>query len=212
MWLEEVHKIKNSPNPEHIKSTIFEGVLNSKLPEAEKSDARLAHEAQLVVFAGQGTTAYTLSAAIYELLANPDELKKVKQELESALPDPGLVPSYSQLESLPYFSAALQEVLRLHPGIVSRIPRISPNAPIVYTNKRDGKTYVVPAGTPTNITIQVSHQNPEAFSDPTKFLPQRWIDNPRLDRAFVGFARGTRNCIGFVSYGLICDILSVNLY
>jgi cytochrome P450 len=38
--------------------------------------------------------------------------------------------------------------------------------------------------------------NPDVFDDPYAFRPQRWIDNPRLDRAFIGFARGTRNCIG----------------
>jgi hypothetical protein len=56
MWLEQVESIKKSPNPDRVKNTIFEGVLSSKLPEEEKSNARLAHEAQLVVFAGQGTT------------------------------------------------------------------------------------------------------------------------------------------------------------
>lgn len=56
MWIEQVENIRDSPNPERVKSTIFEGVLGSKLPEEDKTNARLAHEAQLVVFAGQGTT------------------------------------------------------------------------------------------------------------------------------------------------------------
>lgn len=61
MWIEQVEEIRNSQNPERIKTTIFEGVLSSKLPDEEKSNARLAHEAQLVVFAGQGTTGITQS-------------------------------------------------------------------------------------------------------------------------------------------------------
>ena len=56
MWVQQVEEIRKSPSPDRIKTTIFEGVLNSKLPEIEKSNARMAHEAQLVVFAGQGTT------------------------------------------------------------------------------------------------------------------------------------------------------------
>jgi hypothetical protein len=56
MWLEQVESIKKSPNPERVKNTIFEGILSSKLPDEEKTNDRLAHEAQLVVFAGQGTT------------------------------------------------------------------------------------------------------------------------------------------------------------
>jgi hypothetical protein len=53
LWLEQVESIKKSPNPERVKNTIFEGILSSKLPDEEKTNARLAHEAQLVVFAGQ---------------------------------------------------------------------------------------------------------------------------------------------------------------
>lgn len=56
LWLEQVLNIKHSPNPDRVKSTIFEGILASKAPEEEKEDHRLAHEAQLIVFAGQGTT------------------------------------------------------------------------------------------------------------------------------------------------------------
>ncbi|KAJ2994637.1 hypothetical protein NUW58_g1501 [Xylaria curta] len=196
LWLEQVENIKGSPNPDRAKSTIFEGILSSKVPEEEKENGRLAHEAQLVVFAGQGTTAYTLSAALYQLLANPRILKKVKEELAQAIPQAGQIPTYNQIEVLPYFNAMMQEVLRAHPGIVSRLPRVSPNAPIVYNNKRNGKYYIIPPGTPTNMTIQIAHMNPEAFKDPYEFRPERWLEDPTLHKAFIGFARGTRNCIG----------------
>lgn len=56
MWVEAVEAIRNSKNPERVKNTIFEGILSSKLPDEEKSTLRLAQEAQLVVFAGEGTT------------------------------------------------------------------------------------------------------------------------------------------------------------
>ena len=53
--MDRVRFIRNSPDPEQIKKTIFEGVLSSNLPPEEKTDARLAQEAQLIVFAGEGT-------------------------------------------------------------------------------------------------------------------------------------------------------------
>lgn len=55
-WIAKVREIRTSPNPERVKSTIFEGIFNSSLPAEEKTDERLASEAQLVVFAGEGTT------------------------------------------------------------------------------------------------------------------------------------------------------------
>jgi hypothetical protein len=63
-WIERVREIRSSPNPERVKSTIFEGILNSTLPDEEKIDTRLASEAQLIVFAGEGTTGWTQSLRI----------------------------------------------------------------------------------------------------------------------------------------------------
>jgi hypothetical protein len=64
-WITQVRAIRSSPNPERVKSTIFEGILNSKLPDEEKTDLRLASEAQLVVFAGEGTTGkYTTTSRL----------------------------------------------------------------------------------------------------------------------------------------------------
>ncbi|KAJ5811087.1 cytochrome P450 [Penicillium robsamsonii] len=195
-WLNRVRTIRASPNPDEIKSTIFEGILASSLPPEEKTDVRMAHDAQLVGLAGEGTTAYTLTAAIYELLAHPEELKKVKDELAAAIPKKGVVPTYSDVSTLPYFNAMIQEILRLHPGVLSRMQRISPIEPIVYKDKVRGQTYVLPPGTCTSMSVSIAHMNPDVFEDPTVFRPQRWLDNPKLIRGFIGFSRGTRNCVG----------------
>lgn len=135
-------------------------------------------------------------AALYELLAHPDELKKVKDELAAALPRKDTVPTYSDVATLPYFNAMIQEVLRLHPGVLSRMQRISPTEPIVYHDKARGQTYVLPAGTCTSMSALIAHLNPDFFDNPTVFRPQRWLDNPKLARGFIGFSRGTRNCVG----------------
>lgn len=36
--------------------TIFQGIVSSELPEEDLSDKRLSAEAQLIIFAGEGTT------------------------------------------------------------------------------------------------------------------------------------------------------------
>lgn len=55
-WLDQVHTVRQSSDTKRMKQTIFGGILTSKLPDEEKTDIRLASEAQLVVFAGEGTT------------------------------------------------------------------------------------------------------------------------------------------------------------
>lgn len=71
-WVNKVREIRTSSNPERIKSTIFEGILESSLPPEEKTDIRLASEAQLIVFAGEGTTGQSQQAAyvVYMSIAN----------------------------------------------------------------------------------------------------------------------------------------------
>ena len=140
--------------------------------------------------------AYTLMCALYELLAHPDELQKVKDELANAIPDQEEIPTFSQVDGLPYFNAAIQEVLRLHPGVMNRQVRVSPEVPIQYHDKRDGKEYVIPPGTVYSMSPLTTHMNPEVFEDPYEFRPQRWINDPKLVRAFMGFSRGTRSCVG----------------
>ena len=141
-------------------------------------------------------TAYTLSATMFELLAHPRDLQKVKNELATVIPDKNRVSSYSEVENLPYFNACIQEVLRLHPGVLSRMPRVSPEVDIVYNDKRRGTTYVIPPGTSTSMSTYITHTNPDVFEDPYEYRPQRWIDNPKLSRSFIAFSRGSRNCVG----------------
>jgi len=193
--------------------------LTSSLPEEEKTDTRLASEAQLIVFAGEGTTgsafpfsdhvnastyqanlreAYTLTSAVYHLLANPSELQKLKDELYTAISveDQRGIPAFSQVDGLPYFNAVIQEVIRLHPGAMNRQVRVFPEHPIAYHDKRTDQEYVLPPGTVTSISPLTIHMNADVFEDPYEFRPQRWIDNPKLSRAFMGFSRGTRSCLG----------------
>ncbi|KAI1319321.1 cytochrome P450 [Xylariaceae sp. FL0255] len=195
-WIEKVRNIRESPSLKPIKGTIFDGILQSSLPPGEKTDQRLASEAQLVIFAGEGTTSHTLTCCLYHLLANPLETRKLKAELSAAVPDPENI-KISQVDSLPYLQAIIQEAVRLHPGVMSRQVRISPTASILYTDGKTGQTYTVPPKTVTSMSPLDMHLHPDSFGpDAYEYRPQRWIDDPKLARYFLGFSRGSRNCVG----------------
>ncbi|KAI0896800.1 cytochrome P450 [Annulohypoxylon nitens] len=195
-WINRVREIRNSPDPNAIKSTIFEGIMASSLPDDEKTDARMAHDSQLVVLAGESTTGYTLCAILFELLSHPKDYEKAKTEVVSALSGDDTLPSYAKVRNLPYFNAVIQECLRLHPGVLSRMVRISPEKEIVCHDKKRGKTYRLPPGTQASMTTLITHTSPDVFEDPLEFHPQRWVDNPKLGRALIAFSRGSRNCVG----------------
>lgn len=108
------------------------------------------------------------------------------------------MPSLSDVEGLPYLGAVIQEALRVHPGVLTRQMRVSPEVPVTYVDRTSGKTYVVPPGAVTSMSPHITHRDPDAFEDPAEFRPQRWIENPKLARYFHGFARGSRNCVGYV--------------
>ena len=136
---------------------------------------------------------------MYHLLANSAFANKLKGELSPLVSDTNhtALPTLSQVENLPYLNAVIQEAVRLHPGVMSRQVRVSPEEPITYYSKRTSEVYDVPPGTVVSMSPLITHMNPNYFEDPYTFDPERWVRNPSLSRWFMGFARGSRNCVGY---------------
>lgn len=165
------------------------------MPESEKSTDRLANEAMVVLIAGSETTASTLAAITYHLLADPELLRKLKRELEEVMPDPNQLPVASKLDSLPLLNAIIEEAIRLYPGATHRQDRVAPDEDLVY-HSSDGKSYTIPAGTAMGIAAPIINRHPDIYSQPDDFLPQRYVDNPSLSKHLFSFSKGTRQCIG----------------
>jgi cytochrome P450 len=178
--------------------TIFHEILNSDLPDAEKSHSRLWQDGQVTIIAGTLTTASALSYVLFSLLTQPDVLYRLKKELKDAIPDPAHLPPLAAIEQLPYLSACIKEGLRLSNGVSCRLQRIDPDNPIVFTDRmrNKGKQYVLPSGTPLSMTGMLIHMDSTYFPDPLAFNPDRWLENPGLEKYLVAFSRGTRQCIG----------------
>ena len=141
--------------------------------------------------------ATTLAAITYHLLANPEVLSKLKAELETAVPNPSVLPTCAQVENLPYLTGVIQEGIRLHPGGTFRQQRSSPVEDLVYIDEARKKEWIIPAGTPVSMTPTLIQTQPQYFPDPLRFRPERWIENPRLDKYILTFSKGTRVCLGY---------------
>jgi cytochrome P450 len=46
------------------------------------------------------------------------------------------------------------------------------------------------------MTSYLIHHNKSLFPNSHEYIPQRWIDNPRLDKYLISFSKGTRQCLG----------------
>lgn len=192
----QVRKIIQSKSEAHkdlSHPTIFHGILDSDLPPSEKGVERLMEEGHIVIAAGQETLSVVLTYITYHLLANPSVLRALKQELLTAIPDPDIAIPEAALAKLPYLTGVIKEGLRLGYGITGRLYRL-PQAPLAFSTPN--REWVIPAGTPVCMDAISMHTDESIFPDPTAFRPERWIDNPRLDRYLVSFSKGSRQCLG----------------
>lgn len=209
---DQIHEIKQerSISPEKAaladnNQTIFHEILNNpNLPASEKEAKRIWQDGYVTVVAGTLTTADALTWAVYGLLADPQSLRTLKEELATAFPDPNASPALLTLENLPYLTAVLYEALRLSNGVSMRLSRIDPEKPILYPGstgsaKGSSYSYVLPPGTPISMTGILIHLDSSYFEDPLAFKPERWMPNPPahpLTKYLVPFTRGTRQCLG----------------
>lgn len=124
------------------------------------------------------------------MLANPAIRDRLKNELKITLRDTQAIPPLHQLEQLPYLNAIVKEGSRMTHGVSSRMARIAPDQDLKFGG------YVLPRGTSIGLTNALQHTNPDIFPNPDEFRPERWLDNPKLDRHLVNFSRGARSCLG----------------
>ncbi|KAF9894659.1 hypothetical protein FE257_006547 [Aspergillus nanangensis] len=175
------------------RSSIFRYIINSDMPESERETERLSKEAMILFGGGTTTTARTLSIMCYYIIANPHMRARLGEELKGPMANyPHQLPTWQELERLPYLQGMVKEGLRLSYGAMRRLPRISPDVPLVY------KQWSIPAGVPVGMAAYSLHTDPETYPEPLKFIPERWLGNydPKMNRNWVPFTRGSRNCLG----------------
>ncbi|EMD63707.1 hypothetical protein GGP41_005656 [Bipolaris sorokiniana] len=176
------------------KKTIFQEILDSKLPPQDKSHRRLAEEAQVILGGGVETTAFSLAVATFHIINTPHIYERLHADLVAAFPNKNDL-DLGVLEKMPYLKAVVMEAIRLSYGLSARNPRTH-KTPLHYGD------WVIPANTCISMTISDSSHDPAIFPNSTAFIPERWLGDSRtpdglpLDRFMVSFGRGTRACLG----------------
>lgn len=111
---QHIHKaMTKSLDASQNQNSLFQHILNSDMPESERSEERLAREAQTLLGGGTASTARTIGFASFWILSRPDIRTKLEAELRDTMRDwPQRVPSWAELEKLPYLQAIIKESLR----------------------------------------------------------------------------------------------------
>jgi cytochrome P450 len=153
-----------------------------------------------------------LTYILYELTLHPARQSALREELMTVEPPLSHPPGQNRiststlrkLDSLPLLNAVVIETLRVRNPI--RIPsrRVVPQGGAVI----DG--FFIPAGTVVSSSAFNLHMNPDAFPEPAKWIPERWLNFPDAAaeqvpngrasndprRWFWTFTSGSRKCLG----------------
>lgn len=150
------------------------------------SDKELQDELLTILFAGHETTATTLSWAFYEIQKHPEVREKLLQELDSL----GETASPMAIAKLPYLTAVCDETLRMYPVLPVIFPRIA-KVPLQIAD------YSLAADTVMMPSIFLVHYREELYPEPTKFKPERFLENQYSPAEYFPFGGGSRRCLGY---------------
>jgi cytochrome P450 len=153
------------------------------------SKRQLRDEVMTLYLAGHETTALTLTWTWYLLAQHQRVEEKLVTEWQQVLA--GRTPTADQLQQLPYTAAVITESMRLFPPVYV----IGREA----TGDLELGGYRVKRGYTVLMSQWVNHRDPEYFSEPDEFRPERWENGltKRIPKfAYYPFGGGQRMCIG----------------
>jgi cytochrome P450 len=142
--------------------------------EQGMADVEIRDELMTLLLAGHETTATALAWTFDQLLANPHALARLRDELAAGRDD--------------YLDAVIRETLRVRP-IVPLVGRY------VAQPYRLGK-WTLPVGTRVAPSIYLLGRRPDAYPEPERFRPERWLGVKPDPYTWLPFGGGTRRCIG----------------
>jgi cytochrome P450 len=180
-------------------------MLESLVHESDLSDAEIRDQVVSLIGAGYDTTSATLAWMLWCTVLTPGLWGRLRSEADMVFGPhvqpgagaPATRPDEHTLARLELADRVMRETTRLHPaGVVS--PREAAADLTV-------GGYHIPRGTLILWSAHLAGRNPNAWIDPTRFDPDRYLDpdpgdidhTTRTDFAWVPFGRGPRNCIGF---------------
>lgn len=67
---------------------------------------------------------------------------------------------------------------------------------MIYHDSSTDKHWTIPAGIPVSMDATSINLNSKVYPEPLVFKPERWIENPRIDKYLLSFSKGSRMCVG----------------
>jgi cytochrome P450 len=175
--------------------TLLDALLEARDREGF-TDEDLVGNVFTLLLAGEDTTANGIAWMAFFLARRPDLQRAIRDEARQALGERGVAQSLDVLSALPKTQAIFKETLRLKGA-----------APLIFLEANAPTTLggaAVQAGQMIVLLTRALALDPEHFTEPEAFLPDRWdpafiAARPgwRHDlRAYLPFGAGPRTCPG----------------
>ncbi|KAK7102798.1 probable cytochrome P450 CYP44 [Littorina saxatilis] len=141
---------------------------------------------------GLTATKPTLLFTLYLLASNPAVQDRAYHEVNSVAPHHSAPLTVQSVSNMTYIRACIKESVRMlpTPNEVSRIA------------KKDMVLggYHIPAGTSLHLNNLVLFREPEFFSEPDTYMPERWLRDSSGEKhhpfIVIPFSHGPRMCVG----------------
>ncbi|KAI9255697.1 cytochrome P450 [Phascolomyces articulosus] len=156
------------------------------------SDENIRYQVLTFLIAGHDTTANTLAWCLYELSRHPEIEQAMLQEIANVGITHTEIPTIEQIGQLKYMHQVIKETLRKYPPVRSLTKYCSKDC-IVYGG------YRVPENTVCQVSTYSMHHNPDVYTNPEVFDPERFTPEEEQKRsrfAWLPFSTGPRSCIG----------------
>ena len=156
---------------------------------------------------GTDTSTVPIEWALVELLANPEKMALLQNELAEVVGNAKLV-DISDIPNLPYLTAVVKETMRMHLVV-----------PLVLSHKLMQSCelfgYEILADTQVFVNVWAISHDPCVWDNPSEFLPRRFLE---MSQASV---HGPKNYVlsfllfidtNFLSHGLLFASFLINMY
>ncbi|CAD5227501.1 unnamed protein product [Bursaphelenchus xylophilus] len=155
------------------------------------TDQQLVNVCLDLWIAGQETTSVTLAWAISHLVAHPEVQKRAHEELDRVI-GPNRLITMADRKDLHYINAIVHESQRCGNIIAINLTRKTSEDIVM-----DGM--LIKKGSVVVPQVSVIMNDPEAFPEPEKFKPKRFLDESgkfRQIEQMIPFSLGKRACLG----------------
>ncbi|XP_043063926.1 cytochrome P450 6g1 [Drosophila ficusphila] len=168
-------------------------------PHYARNQDFLVAQAGVFFTAGFETSSSTMAFALYELAKHPELQQRLRQEINEALLEGGGTLTYEKIQSLEYLAMVVDEVLRMYPVLpfLDREYESVKGEPDL--SLKPFYDYSFENGTPVFIPVYALHHDPQYWTNPHKFDPERFSPENRksiVAMAYQPFGAGPHNCIG----------------